>query len=95
MVTENTVGPVLHSYVGDLTDAGLDAWLREQGYYLFREFYHFGRCPTYRHKETGETLYAYQGYLWNWEEVAADLRENWRPAGSEERRWFGENLGEA
>lgn len=81
------------SFIGDLTFSQCDAWMRENGYYLYREHYHFGYHPTYRHKETGESLYVYHGYLWMWEQVKADLRENWRPPGSEERRWFCENIG--
>lgn len=74
-------------------DGGKTPNFLDEGFYLISCHQMFGWAPCYRHKDTGEIRYWYGGKICSWNEVAADLREFWRPVATDEVAWFLNNLG--
>jgi hypothetical protein len=65
------------------------------GYYLIKEHQMWGYCPTYRSEtDKDDVLYYENGKLMQWDELKEYLRENWRPASTEEQDWWVTNLSE-
>lgn len=61
--------------------------LREQGFYLYRETFQWGRTDGFRH-EDGRYLYVEQNVVRTPEEQFTHLMDNWRPAALADRDYF-------
>jgi hypothetical protein len=81
-----------HEQFLHMTESELIAFLRQQGFVRCREHFICGRMLMFADVESGVKKYYVAGGLRDWPEVAAYLRENWRPPGQEEATWFERHL---
>lgn len=70
----------------------LDQDMHSKGYYLFREYYRWGKTLSYRN-DNGDKVYLVNGVWTDWNGLKENVRETWRPASREDQDWFVSNLG--
>ena len=74
----------------------IDQEMHSKGYFLFREYYPWGRTLSYRNK-TDDKIYLERNdaekMVWmNWEQLKEQMRKDWRPAGRADQDWYVANL---
>ena len=70
----------------------IDEEMHSKGYFLFREHYYFGKMLSYQNKK-GDKIYLLNGNKWStWEQVKQEMKDTWRPTGTEEIAWYHQNI---
>jgi len=88
------------SPVHPFNDDEIDREMHSKGYFLYRENYWFGKCPSYQNKN-GDKVILNRGWeeedgkaKWvTWEQLKRVLKDQWRPVGREELAWYHQNIG--
>lgn len=75
------------------TENEIDQEMHSKGYFLFREYYRWGKNLSYRN-ENNDKVYLADGTWVDWNNLKSIIRATWRPASREDQDWFVANLGE-
>jgi hypothetical protein len=93
-ISENVVpvSQILGTPSGANSEEAIDQKMHEQGYFLFRESYPFGRLLSYRNK-MGDKVYLLNSVWSTWSQVVKDARDTWRPVRQDDVAWYNQNIG--
>jgi len=93
-VSENIVpaSEIIGTSADGMSEAQIDEDMHSKGYFLFREYYPWGRNLSYQSKN-GEKVYLEGGKWMTWEQLKQVMREEWRPARQKDQDWYNANLG--
>lgn len=75
------------------TENEIDNEMHSKGYFLFREYYRWGKTLSYRNRNR-DNVYLVDGTWVDENNLKRIMRETWRPASREDQDWFVVNLGE-
>lgn len=80
-----------------MTEAQLDADMHSKGYFLFREYYRWGKTLSYRN-ENDDKVYLERDdsgkMVWmTKDQLIEQVKKTWRPPDREGQDWFVANLG--
>lgn len=74
----------------------IDEEMHSKGYFLFREYYPWGKTLSYRNKN-GDKIYFERNdagkFVWmTWEQLKEQIKKTWRPSSQQDQDWFIVNL---
>ena len=78
--------------LGHLTGPQIDAALREQDLFCYREYFMWGQTPAYRNRAGTQYRFVDHGDVLTPTELLERLLETWRPAAQEERAYASAQL---
>lgn len=70
----------------------IDGIMAKDGYYLYREYFPWGRCDGFRNEENDLRFFMDGGIFNSQEDLYNYLKENWTPQAEADVRWKMQNI---